>query len=243
MVTSSSATVRTSRTERVRSAVVIGASTGIGLALSERLARAGYRVVGLARREAGFVHAHYRHVVADVRAAAFRELLAAEIEGAPDVCVYAAGIGHEIDLATMTHEAETFVTNLVGLVVMTEVLLPRMIAAKRGHLVGLSSQADRLIDAHAPSYAASKAGMSAYLEGLALACRPHGVAVTNVRFGFVETAMASAEIKPFMITAEHAATVIEKCLVTRPMRRTYPLRMAALLWIVRWLPRFRIWRS
>ena len=243
MTTRSSATVRTSRTDRVKSAVVIGASTGIGLALSERLARAGYQVVGFARREAGFAHEHYRHVIADVTSPSFRALLAGEIVGAPAVCVYAAGIGHEIDLAAMTNEVATFATNLLGFVMAAEVLLPRMIAAKRGHLVGLSSQADRLIDAHAPSYAASKAGMSAYLEGLALAARPHGVAVTNVRFGFVDTAMAKSEVKPFLISAERAAQVIEKCLVTRPMRRTYPLRMAALLWLVRWWPRLRIWGS
>lgn len=224
-------------------AVVIGASTGIGLALSRRLAAAGWTVTGLARSPAGFESAAYRHVIADVRAPDYRQLLATACEQLPDVCVYATGIGHEIDLADPSHEADVFATNLLGVAITVEVLLPRMIAAKAGHLIGISSQADRVIDRHAPSYAASKAGMSSYLEGVALACRPHGVAVTNVRFGFVDTAMAKSAIKPFMITADRAARVLETCIRRRPIRKTVPLRMAAVLWLLRWGTRLRIWAS
>lgn len=219
------------------SALIIGASTGIGLALAKRLLEAGWTVTGLARRP-GLEAAGYRHVIADVRAADYRETLAA-IEVA-DVCVYSTGIGEELDLAAPVHEADVFATNLTGLAITVEVVLPKFIAAKRGHLIGISSQADRLIDKGAPSYAASKAGMSSYLEGLALACRAHGVAVTNVRFGFVDTAMAKSDVKPFMITADRAARVIERCIAKRPIRKTVPLRMAAVLWLVRWGARLRI---
>ncbi|MCB9089370.1 MAG: SDR family NAD(P)-dependent oxidoreductase [Calditrichae bacterium] len=56
--------------------------------------------------------------------------------------------------------------------------------------IGLSSLADEMISAEAPSYHAAKAGFSNYLEGLALALKPSGVRVTNLRFGFVDTKMA-----------------------------------------------------
>ncbi len=220
-------------------AIVVGASSGIGLALCRRLVAADWSVIGLARGAAGFDDARYRHVVADVRAPGFRAQLAAC--GEADLVVYAAGIGHELDVATIAHDVDVVATNLVGLVITAEVVVPRMIAAKRGHLIGLSSQGDRVLDAFAPSYNASKAGMSAYLEGLALACRPHGVAVTNVRLGFVDTAMSRlAPSRPFLITADRAAAVVERCLVRRPIRRTYPLRMAAVLWLFRWGGRLRI---
>jgi NAD(P)-dependent dehydrogenase (short-subunit alcohol dehydrogenase family) len=227
----------------VATAVIVGASTGIGLALARRLVAAEWSVVGLARREAGFAHERYRHVSADACAPEFRAVLATIVD-VPDLVVYAAGIGHELDPATMAHDATTLTTNLTGCVVAAEVFVPRMIAAKRGHFVGLSSLADRVIDRFSPSYNASKAGMSIYLEGLAFACRPHGVAVTNVRFGFVDTAMSRlATARPFMVTADRAARVVERCLVTRPIRRTYPLRMAALVWLFRWINRFRVWIS
>lgn len=220
-------------------AIIVGASSGIGLALARRLVEAGWSVTGMARRPAALEHERYRHVVADVCAPGFRDALAAE--PVPDVCVYATGMGEPLELEAPVHEAATFATNLVGLAVTAEVMVPRMVAARAGHLIGLSSQADRVVDRGAPSYAASKAGMSSYLEGLALACRPHGVAVTNVRFGFVDTAMAKSSIKPFMITADRAARVIERCIARRPIRKTVPLRMAALLWLVRLPTRLRLW--
>ncbi|NVB82012.1 MAG: SDR family NAD(P)-dependent oxidoreductase [Kofleriaceae bacterium] len=220
-------------------ALVVGSSSGIGHALARRLVDTGYAVVGMARRDAGIAHERYRHVVADVRAPEFRAQLTDVLDsiGAPlELCVYSTGIGHPLDLADMTHDADTFATNLTGLGITAEVVIPRMIAAKRGHLIGLSSQADRWIDGDAPSYSASKAGMSSYLEGLALACRKHGVAVTNIRFGFVDTEMAKSDIRPFIVSAERAAKVVERCIRSRPIRHTFPRRIAVLLWLAR-IPR------
>jgi NAD(P)-dependent dehydrogenase (short-subunit alcohol dehydrogenase family) len=86
--------------------------------------------------------------------------------------------------------------------------------------------------------------VSSYAEGLALAGRPYKVAVTNVRLGFVDTPMAKAPgPKPFMVSPDRAAQVIERCIRRRPIRKTFPLRMAALLWLYRWGARFRIWAS
>jgi len=215
---------------------VIGSSAGIGLAISRRLLAAGWSVTGLARRDAPIDDERYRHVSADVRAADFADTLRGALDAAGPVqaCVYCAGIGRELDPATMAGEAEVFTVNLVGAVIAAEVVIPRMIAAGAGHLIGVSSQADRLIDGGAPSYAASKAGLSSYLEGLAKACRGRGVAVTNVRLGYVDTEMSrEASVRPFLITAERAAEVIERALATRPVRVTYPKKMAALLWFVR----------
>jgi short-subunit dehydrogenase len=225
----------------VPSAVVVGASVGIGAAVVRRLIADGWTVVGFARRDASFSHDRYRHVIADVRSPDFRGKLAA-VEPF-DVCIYAAGIGHILEWDDFTHEADVFTTNLVGVAIAAEVVLPRMIAAKAGHFIGLSSQADRWIDDSAPSYAGSKAGMSSYLEGLALACRKHGVHVTNVRFGFVDTEMAKADVKPFMITADRAAALVVKCIAKKPIRYTYPWRMSALLWLGGIPRRLRIWLS
>lgn len=228
-----------------RLAVIVGASSGIGRALAQRLAGKGWEVVGIARRAAEFSDARYRHVALDVRAPDYREALARALgDATPEVCIYAAGIGRALEVGELSRESEVFGTNLAGAVATIEVVVPRMIDARAGHFVGLSSQADRLIDDHAPSYAASKAGLSSYLEGLAFACRRHGVAVTNVRFGFVDTAMSREQpTRPFLISAERAAELVERCLVRRPIRFTYPRRMAMLLWLIGWGRRVRIWLS
>jgi NAD(P)-dependent dehydrogenase (short-subunit alcohol dehydrogenase family) len=230
----------------VPTALVIGASSGIGEAVARRLVAAGWTVVGIARRAPAIEAPAYQHVIADVRSPDYRDALAGVLDrvGALDVCLYAAGIGHELDLGDFAHEAEVFATNLVGAVVTAEIVLPRMIARRAGHFLGLSSQADRLIAHDTPSYAASKAGMSSYLEGLAFACRPHGVAVTNVRFGFVDTAMSRDQaLRPFLISAERAAALVERCLKRRPIRFTSPWRMAVLLWLFGLGRRLRTWLS
>ena len=228
-------------------AIVVGASAGIGQAVVRRLIAEGWRVTGIARREATFSHERYQHVTGDVRSPELRTQLIAVIDGlgAPlDLCVYAAGIGHVLDFGDLTHEADVITTNLVGLATTVEAVLPRMVAAKAGHLVGLSSQADRWIDDQSPSYAASKAGMSSYLHGLALAAKPHGVAITNIRFGFVDTDMSRENgVRPFVITADKAASIVARCLVRRPIRYTYPRTMAALLWLGGIPRRLRIWLS
>ena len=218
-----------------RRALVIGDSAGIGQAIVRRLVADGYQVIGVARRDPTFTHERYSHVQGDVRAHAFRDQLTKLLDGLGgplDVCIYASGIGHLLDFADMTHDADVFTTNLTGIAVTAEVVIPRMIAAKQGHFVGLSSQADKWVDAEAPSYGASKAGMSAYLHGLAFPCRAKGVAVTNIRFGFVDTEMSRvSEVRPFLITADKAAHIVARCLAKRPIRYTYPKRMAMLLWL------------
>jgi NAD(P)-dependent dehydrogenase (short-subunit alcohol dehydrogenase family) len=227
----------------VPTALVVGASTGIGLALARRLVGRDWTVIGIARRPSELTHDRYRHVIADVSAADFGTTLSGALgTEVPDVCLYTAGIGKELDLDDLSIEADVFRTNLVGAVVTAEVVIPRMLRAKAGHVVGLSSQADQMTDGSAPSYAASKAGLTSYLEGLARACRPHGVAVTNIRFGFVDTAMATASIRPFMISADRAAALVDRCLERRPIRYTYPWRMAALLWLLRFVRRLMFWK-
>jgi short-subunit dehydrogenase len=134
-------------------------------------------------------------------------------------------------------EARVFEVNLMAAVATAEIVLPAMLAASEGHLIVLSSLADELISSESPSYNASKAGMTSYFEGLARALRKRSspVAVTNVRFGFVDTKMAKSPVKPFMIRADAAADVIVRAMRTRPVRVTHPLRMAVLVRLLRWL--------
>jgi NAD(P)-dependent dehydrogenase (short-subunit alcohol dehydrogenase family) len=229
-----------------RRALIVGNSDGIGLALTRRLLAEGWTVVGLSRRPSPVQAAGYRHAVADVAAADYRAALqAVQTSEAPfDACVYCAGIGELFDPDNLAREADVLRVNLVGAIETASVILPPMIAAGRGHFVGLSSIGDGVSDT-APSYAASKAGLSSYLGGLTLALRSRGVHVTNVRFGVVDTKMAKYPVRPFMITAERAADVVVRCL-DRPLRRrparvTYPWRMGALVWVLDRLMSLRLW--
>jgi NAD(P)-dependent dehydrogenase (short-subunit alcohol dehydrogenase family) len=233
-----------------RSALVIGNSDGIGLALTQRLLSADFRVVGVSRRGASLEHARYRHAICDVNDPAYADTLRQLVreQGPFSVCVYCAGIGTTIDFADLAGESLVFRTNLLGLVETTSVLLPSMLAAGRGHFVGLSSIGDRALSAETPSYAASKAGMSSYLAGLALALRPRGIAVSNVRLGFVDTKMAKSPVRPLMITVERAVDVLMRCLADKPARLTHPWAMDVLVRALRCLALLKLawpgsWRA
>jgi NAD(P)-dependent dehydrogenase (short-subunit alcohol dehydrogenase family) len=224
-------------------ALIIGNSDGIGLALTRLLLAEGWAVAGVSRRASPLGEASgYQHTVADVASSEYPRALQAVLasHGAVDACVYCAGIGELLDASDLAGEPQIFRVNLLGAVETAAVVLPSMIAAGRGHFIGLSSIGDG-VSSEAPSYSASKAGLSSYLEGLALALRPRGVRVTNLRFGFVDTKMAKSKLRPFMITSERAAEIVARCLRRRPARFSYPRRMAALGQLLRWLIRFRLW--
>jgi short-subunit dehydrogenase len=134
----------------------------------------------------------------------------------------------------MEGEAEIFNVNLMGMVKTASCVIPLMVKRGRGHFIGLSSVADEMLSAEAPSYHASKAGFSNYLEGLSLALKSKGVCVSNVRFGFVDTKMARGDEKPFMMDVDRAVQHMLTCIDKKPLRYTAP-------WFVGPLVKFRDW--
>jgi NAD(P)-dependent dehydrogenase (short-subunit alcohol dehydrogenase family) len=208
-------------------AVIIGNSDGIGLALTRRLLAAGWTVSGLSRSPSEIRDERYTHEVVDVTGPEFPDRLAAAVARGVDLCVYSAGIGEFLDLDDLAEQTRTLDVNLIGLARAVEGVVPGMVAAGRGHIVGLSSLGDAMIASQAPAYFASKAGMSRYLRGLALALRPHGVDVTTVRFGLVDTKMAKGPVKPAMISVEKAVDVLMRALRKRPSTVSFPRRMSA----------------
>jgi short-subunit dehydrogenase len=146
-----------------------------------------------------------------------------------DLCIYCAGIGELLDPLDMRGEARIIDVNLIGMVRTAAAVIPKMIERGQGHFIGISSMADELLSAEAPSYNASKAGFSNYLGGLALALKPRGVFVTNLRFGFVATKMAKGAVKPFMMSVEKAVDHLESCINKRPAHFTAPKIMIPLI--------------
>jgi short-subunit dehydrogenase len=226
----------------MKRALVVGNSDGIGLAVTRALLQRGYAVVGISRRASPVEHAHYVHFVQDVAEAAYRDLLLEVLARYPDVgtCIYCAGIGDRLDLDNLAFETRVFQVNLMAAVVTTELVLGHMLHNDTGHFIGLSSIADAITSADAPSYSASKAGLSRYWEGLALALARRKVKLTNVRFGFVDTKMAKSEFKPLVLSVEQASAVILHAMANPRIRVTKPRLLAILLWISALATRLRL---
>lgn len=213
-----------------RSCLVIGSSDGIGRRVVERLLADGWTVTGVSRSPAEPLGDRHHHHVLDVRAPDYRAALAAlrDARGPFDVAVYCAAVGDLLALDDLAAQRAAFEVNLLGAVDSFEVLHPAWRARRAGHFVVLSSLADRLLGPGSPGYNASKAAVSAYFESLALAVRGDGIAITNLRFGFVDTKLAKSPVRPFMLSRDRAARVVARAIDRRPIRRSTPLPMVAL---------------
>jgi short-subunit dehydrogenase len=205
-------------------ALIIGNSDGIGLGLTRELLQQDWIVTGISKSPSPLGEPGYEHVIADVQSIEYSIIIKKIMQKHHplDLCVYCAGIGELLDLSDMTGDAMIVDVNLLGMVKLASHVIPQMVKSGKGHFIGLSSVADAMLSEEAPSYHASKAGFSNYLESLALATRPYGVSVSNVRFGFVDTKMAKGEVKPLMMTVEAAVTQIIRCIRKKPVRMTRP---------------------
>jgi NADP-dependent 3-hydroxy acid dehydrogenase YdfG len=169
-----------------RTAVVTGASRGIGAAISTALAGAGARVVMIARNEVRLRDAARPlmgavPITSDVSDPRSVEKASAQIRkelgGSPDIIVNNAGIfGVSIVEETTTEFfVETINTNLVGPFLFVRAFLADMKKRKSGHIVTIGSIADRTIFTGNAAYSAAKFGLRAVHEVLRAELKGSGV--------------------------------------------------------------------
>lgn len=210
-------------------AIVIGASSGIGAALALELAREGYDIAAVARREAllaelaarakreglpGSIRA-YAHDVRDTKAVpALFERIAGDLHGL-ELVVYASGVlpaagPEEWDAA---EDRDVVEVNLVGAIAWLDEAARRFAVARAGTIVGISSMAGERGRRRFPSYSAAKAGLNAYLEAVRNRLSVRGVRVITVKPGFVQTSMLDGRSGTFwVISAEEAARQIARAI-------------------------------
>jgi 3-oxoacyl-[acyl-carrier protein] reductase len=190
-----------------RGVLVTGASRGIGRAIATAFAAAGDRVAvhygrsaDLAEQVAAALPGE-GHVVVGADLAdpsAVREAVdsAAERLGRLDVLVNNAGIFVAHPPLESTYEewqaawSRTLATNLTGAANATFCAVPHLVAAGGGVVVNVSSRGAFRGEPHNPAYGASKAGLNAFGQSMALALAPHDIRVGTVAPGFVQTEMA-----------------------------------------------------
>lgn len=233
----------------IRTALITGASSGIGAALARKLAGRGTEVVLAARREDALreVQASLprsaRVEVLDVSrpddaAAAIRRL--DEQVGGLDLVVANAGVAGlrwagELDWESC---APMIDVNVRGAIATLTAVLPRMVERRRGHLVGISSMAAYRGLPHNAIYSATKACLSTFLESLRVDLARTGVRVTDVRPGFVQTAMTAQadHAKPFQMDARAAAARIVRAIDRDAAVAAFPWQTAALVRSLTLLP-------
>lgn len=182
-------------------AVVTGATSGIGKALTEGLADRGAAVAICSRDRLGVEHlaAELRQegskalgVDCDVRdeaqVQAFAERVLREV-GTPTILINNAGVGRFAPVAEMSLDTwdEVFDVNLRGMFLVTRAFLPAMLAKGRGAIVNMSSLAGRNGFAGGAAYCASKHGVLGFSKSLMMEVRQRGIRVIAVCPGSVNT--------------------------------------------------------
>ncbi|MFO0802924.1 MAG: SDR family NAD(P)-dependent oxidoreductase [Gemmataceae bacterium] len=239
-------------------AVVTGASSGIGRALSVELARQGARVGAVARRgdKLAELAAEIRAAggtvavaTADVgdRAALHAAIRSVEAELGPTELLLAnAGMSHHTGAEEMHVDQveEILRVNFLGVVYSIEAVLTGMLQRGRGHIVGISSLAAFKGLPGAAAYCASKSAVNAYLESLRIELRSKRIAVTAVCPGFVNTPIIARNPSTiFLMEPDAAAKRILRAMRRRPGVFRFPKRMAALMWLAKWAPDWLIARK
>jgi len=179
--------------------VITGASSGFGEAAALGFAKLGHplflgarrierlREVAQACERAGSPEAGVQAL--DVRSKESIESFCAEA-GTPEILLNNAGLALGRDhLAAMKDEdlVGMIETNVIGLVRVTRALLPKMIAARRGHVINLGSYAARGVYEGGAVYAASKHSVRVISETLRLELSGTGIRVTEMDPGMAET--------------------------------------------------------
>ena len=232
---------------------ITGASSGIGQALAQRYAQAGFRLALVARRteaveawadQQGWDSTRFEVYHADV--AEIASIMAAgdaciARQGVPDVVIANAGISVGMDTAVREDigvMAQTFATNNTGLAATFQPFVAPMAARGSGTLVGIASVAAiRGLPGHG-AYCASKAAVVAYCESLRGEMRPSGVKVVTLLPGYVDTPLTRENRypMPFLLSAETFAERAFEAIRAQTSYRVIPWQMGVVAKLLRLLP-------
>ena len=203
--------------------IIIGATSGIGQALAELLLQNDYMIGVTGRRE--MLLDTLKEKNPDrvfVKRMDIQDLSAIEVSckelvdqmGGLDLMIISAGIGEENKNLNFEIEHDVIKTNVQGFTCLADWGMRYFKEQGHGHLVNISSIAGIRGNGIAPSYNATKAYQINYLEGLRINAKNFGssITVTDVRPGFVDTAMAKGDGLFWVAPVEKAAKQIYRAI-------------------------------
>jgi len=248
---------------RTKIALVTGASSGIGEATAERLAKAGYKVYGTSRRGAQASKRSIEMLPLDVTSDESVESAVNEVirrHGHIDLLVNNAGFGVApagAEESSIDQARSIFETNFFGLIRMTRAVVPHMRRQGSGRIINIGSVLGFLPMPYGALYAATKHAVAGYSESLDHELRTRGIRVSVIEPAYTKTpfdanfmepdakldeyrearAGVNKRVNEVMATAEQpgvvADTVLEAANAARPKLRYAAGKLAKRLRLLR----------
>ena len=228
-------------------AIIIGASKGIGKELAITLANDGY-VLGLASRNEKLLNELKKEIRSKTyikqmdltkpkEAIDLFDELIKEMSGV-DLIIINAGVGHINPTLNWEMEKETIDVNVSGFTAIATESYKYFKKKKSGHIIGISSIAALSASANNPSYNASKAYVSNYLEGLKIKSYQDqaNINITDIRPGFVKTDMTKDQKMFWCATAKTAAKQIYEAIKLKKSVAYITKRWTLIAYIMKIMP-------
>eukprot|EP01035_Chromulina_nebulosa_P019739 gene19739-25671_t len=193
-----------------RTALVTGASSGIGRASAEALARAGFTVFGTSRKPGGDSPSQVSMLACDVTDEASVASLVSDVlasTGRIDILVNNAGLGlfGGAEESSAAQVQRLFDVNLFGVVRVINAVLPSMRVQRQGRIINLSSALGFVPAPYSAYYAASKFALEGFSESLDHEVRTINVRVSLIEPGTVKSNFDQSALEPDRQMAEYDA--------------------------------------
>lgn len=193
----------------MKTALITGATSGIGLETSKRLAHEGYKLVLCGRRIERLeqlenelsIQTKLHTLCFDVRD---KNAVQNAIESLPndfskiDVLINNAGNAHGLDpieSGNIDDWDAMIDINVKGLLYVSKIIIPKMIAQKSGHIINIGSTAAKEVYPNGNVYCASKHAVDAINQGMRIDLNQYGIRVGGIHPGMVETEFSEVRFK------------------------------------------------
>lgn len=234
----------------MKKVIIIGATSGIGEEIAKIYIAQGWQVGIAGRREealtalAATSPAQVKTQVIDVTSADAPEQLQSLIEklGGMDLFLLSSGIGSQNVKLEPEIELNTARTNVEGFIRMVTAAYRFFKEQGSGHLAVISSVAGTKGLGSAPAYSATKRFQNTYIDALAQLARMERLSIqfTDIRPGFVATALLKNRKYPLLMRADSTAQHIVKALTNKKRVAIIDTRYAILVFFWQLIPRW-VW--
>jgi short-subunit dehydrogenase len=232
----------------MKNAIIFGATSGIGKSLTEILIKEGYNVAITGRRLSLLEELKSKfperiivkqNDIQDIEEVEKIFLEIVQEFKTIDLVIQSSGVGFVNPKLEWDKEEQSINTNVLGVTKLYTLAYNLFKKQQFGHLVGITSIASIRGNRSAPVYFASKAFQKSYLESLYIktkSIKSKKVFITEIRPGFVDTAMALGEGVFWLVPLEKAANQIYKAINNKKRVAYVSKRWRLIAWVLKLAP-------